>query len=195
MFNLRYLFWTLILLVGLSCDRKQSDAEPKYFNVQEFTKTQVQQLTPKPCKVVKTLTINGEQEQQEFVTTDDSSFWLDEFKVFLEHDINKPVLRDAYKVSQGTTDAGLPYITYVLNDPHQSGVVSMRIVYDSLSRVQWWESQYQEKNALYTNQRYVQMNMRCNPEGTYLQHYRIQGMHKLVLKDSVHYEMLATLEY
>ncbi len=178
-----------------SCVYETKQLEPLYFDVASFTEQHLGAVANQRCTVSKIFKINSEEESQEMVVINDSIFWQKEFKVFLEHDINKPVLRDAFQVIKGTTEDGSAFVDYLRKDSAASGVLSMRVVYNESNQINFWESQYRDENALYSNQRYVRMDVINNPLGTRLEQYRVKGFHKLILKDSVHYEMVASLRY
>ncbi|MDH3710269.1 MAG: hypothetical protein OER04_10300 [Cyclobacteriaceae bacterium] len=183
------------LLLGLSCQQENRQTDLVYFDVNGFIEQQIATLKDLPCDLEKNLSMDDRGEIMNSESSKDSAFWAHEFIVFRDHDINKPVLRDAYTTSKGTDEAGNRFDQYQLRDPKQLGVRSMKVYYDSEGKITSWESDYREENVLYSSKRLVRMDLEKSENGYLLNSYSVAGYHKLVFKDTVHYQVMAKLHY
>ncbi len=190
----RWTYVILALMVMVSCGGENSDVDLKYFDVKGFTEELIAKLENVDCRVHKDFTINHNTEKEQALIKADSTFWDQELKVFKEHDINKPVLMDAYKIRQGQTKGGQQFQEYTLADSSDQGVKYLKIMFDSLERISSLESLYQEQNFLYANRRYIKMDFNPRQPERPLSSYRVEGFHKLMFKDSVNYSIKANLD-
>ena len=114
------LLFTLLLTL-VHCSGQKMDQIDKYFDVQQYIDQQVAQLHASSPKLTKTLQFGDSTESKTF-TDLDSAGWNNELKIFREHDINKPVLVDAYQIKQIPGMQGENMETYELKDDSQNGV-------------------------------------------------------------------------
>jgi len=185
---------TITLLVGLTTMRCAGDQQvsiDKYFDIQEFIDKQVATLPALDVQLVKTLKIDGKTEEQ-LISGLGSIQWEKEFKIFREHDINRPVLVDAYSMEEWTRNDGYMLEAYTLIDSAQSGILNMEITTDPDGVVTSWESIFSEENIIYSNLRKVTMNFQ---NGGIMSGYTINGYHKLIFKDTVYYQFQAAIKY
>jgi hypothetical protein len=85
----------LIMSVLWSCTNisdSTSTEDSAYFPVKEFIEVKIPKLEGK--SVLKEININGEKERSETTPTMDE--WMKEFDLFIQADINRPVLSGAY---------------------------------------------------------------------------------------------------
>jgi hypothetical protein len=85
----------LILSILWSCTNisdSNSTSETNYFPVKEFIEVQIPKLEGK--SVIKEIIINGEKERSEITPSIDE--WMKEFDLFIQADINRPILSGAY---------------------------------------------------------------------------------------------------
>ena len=194
--NLGHRINTLIitLLVGLLTMRCTEDRQvpiDKYFEIQKFIDKQVATLTTLEVELIKTLKIDGKTESHS-ITGLGSTQWQKEFKIFREHDINKPVLVDAYSMEERAKEDGSMVETYNLIDSAQSGILKMEISLDPDGAITSWESIFSEENIIYSNLRKVAMNFQ---EEGLMNGYTVHGYHKLIFMDTVYYQLQAVIKY
>ncbi|GJM29442.1 MAG: hypothetical protein DHS20C17_20770 [Cyclobacteriaceae bacterium] len=182
-----------IIIIGLlaSCSGEKPPAVEKYFNLPGFLDQQLAILYQEQPEIVKNI-IFGDQVENTVISGLDSSQWQKELKIFTEHDINKPVLIDAYSTEEVITDQGGKQLIYRLSDSGNSGILNMEVNFDSLDRVASLSSTFREENLLYGNFREVSLT--TGPGGK-LGQYSVKGYHKLLLNDTVHYQMEVALKY
>jgi hypothetical protein len=182
----------LFLVLGcilFRCADKDEDAIKKYFDLNYFIDQQITTLQDRNVQLTKTLKF-GQSIETRTMSNLDSSQWEKELKIFREHDINKPVLIDAYVSEEGETLKGQSTKSYKLTKESQMGVLDMAIIYGDEGKVIDLSSSFQEQNLLYRNFRNVAITV--GPEGG-LTGYEIAGYHKLLFKDTVHYQIVVEM--
>ena len=182
---------TIIVFFLAGCSSSRENNIDKYFDVTGFINQQVAMLLEKEVQLHKTVQF-GDQSETLTITGLDSAQWHKEFRIFKEHDINKPVLLDAYNEDLGMTEQGNRFTSYSLIDSTGSGVLKMEIIYNSADQVSGWSSSFQEENLLYCNFR--ELTLTTSNEGI-LEAYQVRGYHKLMFKDTVHYQLEVDISY
>jgi len=185
---------TIILcsLLTIQCTRDQQVTIDKYFDLQGLISQQVSSLQTHQAQLVKTLKVDESTENQS-LTGLDSSQWERELKVFREHDINKPVLIDAYSIKETVSDEGYKLKAYILVEKSLSGVLNIETITDPAGNVTFLKSSFREENILFNNLRNVSMSF--HPKSGLISEYTIDGYHKLAFKDTVFYQINAVIEY
>ena len=182
----------VFLVVFLTqCSSKNTEKISKYFDLDGFLDGQIILLESSQPQLTKTMKFDDNSESV-VLNGFDSAAWGKELKIFREHDINKPVLVDAYSVSQDSRKAGEKIESYRLLDSSQNGILGMEIEFYSLGHVAAWSSTFKEENLLYSN--YREVSFTTGDKGQ-LTSYEIAGYHKLILKDTVHYKVTAKFTY
>ena len=183
------MFWWCGLLV--QCTGTEKEKVTKYFDLEGFIESQVQRLESDNPELIKTMKFKDDSESVT-VYGADSINWTKELKLFLEHDINKPVLIDAYETKQDSSSTGEKVKSYHLIDNNQNGILGMEIVFNSQDHVTSWRSSFQEENILYNN--YREMTLTADDNGK-ISGYTVSGYHRLIMNDTVHYYITAQLSY
>ena len=176
----------------IQCNGEQETSANRYFDVQEFIDQQVAELKLQNTQLTKSLNIDGESESNT-VKLLDSIQWENEFRIFREHDINKPVLFDAFIEEQNSTEKGNRRWNYILEDSTKLGILNMVIDFNQSGDVTNWSSKFSEENVLYANLRNVSINF--DKSGQRITDYSIVGYHKLMFKDTVFYQLQAVIKY
>ena len=182
-------------LIGLGhvhCTQEPNASIEKYYDVEGFLDKQVEILQNQETHLIKTLNI-GDETDTEAVSSLDSLQWQKEFKIFREHDINKPVLLDAYSVEERGLENGNNQIIYTLRDSNQLGILDLVFKFNPDGQVTDWESSFKEENILYSNLREVSMSF--TPDGARMTGFAVNGYHKLMFKDTVFYQVHAKIDY
>ncbi len=177
-------FIFLVMLL-VSCAGKKTELVDKYFSIPEFIDQQVTRLGENENQLLKTASF-GLRQESTVIDSLSRDQWEKELRIFKEHDINKPVLIDAYQTNELNTKEGERIILYELTDSTGSGILDMEIVFDSSDKVSSWKSSFKEENLLYCNFR--ELTLSTNEDGM-LEHYLIRGYHKLMFKDTVYYQL------
>ena len=182
--------WGVTILM-VSCATNQETKVDQYFSIPEFMDEQAVFLEKEENQLSKTVSFGDDTESTTAVNLDIDQL-NKEFKIFKEHDINKPVLVDAYHTEEETNQDGGRTTSYSLIDQSASGVLNMQIQYDSLEQVSSWKSSFKEENLLYCNFRELALS---TDKAGILKSYLIQGYHKLMFKDTVYYQLQVDISY
>lgn len=168
----------------MSCNGPVERAKMEYFDMEGLVGQQINILNELNPELKKIASINGVNEEQ--VSRFDSAGWASELNIFLEADINKPKLTGNYETKVFNED-NKTIVLYKALDPGDVQVEFLKIIYtdEKLSKI---ESQYIEKNMLYSTRRNLQMNFLTDKPGEpVLADYKIQGKQKMMMKDTIHY--------
>jgi hypothetical protein len=178
-----------ILLINIlllaACTSGRESTIDKYFDVPGFINEQMDMLNSRDAQISKTVRF-GDKAESLTLSDLDLEQWQKELRIFEEHDINKPVLVDAYTIDQVTDDQGNKTTTYNLTDNSELGILKMEIKQDGEDQVSAWSSSFQEENLLYCNFR--ELTLTTGDQGI-LNSYRINGYHKLMFNDTVYYQI------
>jgi hypothetical protein len=161
-------------------------ADKKYFDLIQFTDNQVHELYRQKLQVKKKIFLDGQTDQ----ITSDTLNWEKELALFREADINSPSLRDSYDILE---DKIRHTITYTAKESKLK-VKEIKLVFDEQNQVDVVNVKqvkifFSEDNQLYEVQRDLSMELKNN----LLAAYSIKGFQKVILKDSLVYEISATV--
>jgi hypothetical protein len=171
----------LFLLCLFACSdlqMKPQAATNLYFDLPSFVKQQIEILKKQPCKVQKSLT-SGNQTQEISAAMVD---WQKELALFLEADINKPALRDAYFVNQDKSK-----IEYLAMD--KKAKIRRILVKGSAENPTEIQVSMLDANLLYQTEKEFFMQFENNK----LSNYEIKGFQKVLFKEQLDYKMQAKL--
>jgi len=176
----------LLLAVSIcvvSCER-QEVKNADYFNVNELLDQQITLLSKSKTVVNKEANIDSLQEQSTFVP--DSLGWANELEVFRYLEvINKPIYQGVYEqVDQKDEHSNLK--VRVLKAKADAPVREFKIYYrDTFDHLKKIEAEIEEKNSLYYSSRKLSLQF----DDMLLSKYRISGVQKMILRDSVRYSI------
>lgn len=189
LFSKRVLF--LFILGALSsCENVQTQkmSENSYFDLNGLLQKQIILLDSLRPEVHKITVIDGVEEAQE--TKFDSTDWLREMEIFFEVDINEPILRDAYTLEEKNIGDSIRLLSYQALDKENLEIEFLNVYYTKEGELPSQISAvFTEKNALYDSKRSLQLDF-DNIGGLHLlRGYNIQGIQKMLLKDTIFYEV------
>ncbi|MEQ9439685.1 MAG: hypothetical protein RIG62_11585 [Cyclobacteriaceae bacterium] len=170
------------------------DQEP-YFDMPSLVQQQLLRLDSLHPSVEIIARI-GDREETEQVKKD-SSEWAETLQLFSDANINRPVLQGSYLVLDSTDQQhGWKVRMYRAKQPQEVEIPYLTVYYqDSLLDVRRIETKFHEENLLYNTSRQLEMQFKPSASGPQLVGYRSEGRQKMVLQDSVHYLLEATLQY
>lgn len=187
---------TLALLPLLLAACGTTDAPPpdaalrqqtSYFNVPGFLNGQSQQLNQRRPTVQKQVLLRDGGQETERLTPAD---WAKELQIFQQADIDKPALRGQYFVDSVMTADGLTRRTY-RRRPGVTHPVRQLMVLSRGGQVQQLRATVAQDNPLVYSSKTLEFD---SPNGQ-LQSYRVQGVQKLILFDSVRYAVKGIVSY
>lgn len=177
----------IVLVLFAACKGSPTAGNKPFYNLDSLVTFQVDHLKGK-YELNKFVEIDGKSEQTRFVP--DSLQWAGELEIFRQIDqINKAAFKDAYVMNdlrdtnsnltirevkaQGETDVPVSVVRFFyLRDP------------SDLRKI---EATLQEENTLYVNTRRLTIEFEPAIGAHLVQRYRIEGLQKMVMDDSVRY--------
>ncbi len=161
----------LFCLLLTACQNPaEQDQPPVYYDVAGFVNKQIAELTALQPAVQKTVSIGNEQSQQ---TTADIN-WTRELGLFLQTDINKPALRNSYRIEQPDS------ITYIYTLKPTEEILMVRSLMVKLAgpngEPRRIEAVLQTDNPLYTSERHLLLEKNSGNSSI---HYSVRGFQKL----------------
>ncbi len=180
------LFFLSFLCIACVPTTDISNAEKKYFDLTKFVQQQTEMLNAQKRKVKKQVNLSGQADEIQTDTLD----WEKELALFREADINSPSLRDSYEISEDKVNG---IVIYTAKEEKQK-VREISIIFgenNTVEKVNIKEIKivFSEDNQLYEIQRTMEMQLKNN----LLSAYSIKGFQKVILKDSLVYDISATL--
>ncbi len=182
------MFLFFLLIEACNPISTSKEREKRYFDLALFVQKQIDKLSNQPLSVQKEIYLEGKK--QEILT--DSINWAKELSLFKEADINSPALANSYEVKE---DKQARTLSYVAKEDKQK-VREIQLVLGGDGRLESINIKevkivYAENNQLYEIHR--RMSMKIKDEQLYA--YSIQGFQKVVLKDSMVYEIRGLIKH
>jgi hypothetical protein len=168
----------LCLFACSDLQMKPQAATHLYFDLPSFVKQQIEILKKQPCKVQKSLTSDSQTQEISADTVD----WQKELALFLEADINKPALRDAYFVNKDNSK-----VEYWAMDKRAK--VRRILVKGNAENPTEIQVSMLDANLLYQTEKELFMQFANNK----LSNYEIKGFQKVLFKEQLDYSMKAKL--
>jgi hypothetical protein len=184
------LLFTAVLLPFLfsGCQEEPTpvapDAPGMYFDVPAFLAGQEAQLQAEKPMVKKTVAIRGQKPETQLLTPEN---WEEELRYFKETDLNKKALQGAYQVSE-TTDGPYKITRYTLKPETTAPISLLEIKTDAAGNVMQLKALAEQKNVLVYTREWLTFTLNASRKW---QSYRISGVQKVLLSDSLQYETLA----
>jgi hypothetical protein len=175
------LFGLLFLLAACSDMKMKPQATThQYFDMASFMKKELTNLETSKCKARKIVASNGVKEVIESKEVD----WKQELALFVETDINKPVLKDMYLINTNKD-----FIEYTALE--NKAKVQRLAVYGSLEKPTEIQVALIDENQLYQTKKSLAIKF----ENGRVVSYMISGQQKVVFKDAMTYELNAEVVY
>ncbi|MBT9392921.1 hypothetical protein KLP40_07090 [Hymenobacter sp. NST-14] len=157
-----------------------------YFDVPGLLKAQSSRLDQRRPVVEKQVLLrDGQLETTRVAQTD----WTKELQIFQQADINKPALRGLYAVDSVALPGGTLRRTY-RRRPGTDHPVEQLSVLSQGAQVQELTATVAQDNPLVYSAKQLEMHYQNGLLAT----YRVTGVQKLILFDSVHYAVRGTVQ-
>ncbi|WP_416867906.1 MAG: hypothetical protein ACMVP2_12300 [Imperialibacter sp.] len=178
------------LMLGLALSSCESSSSAKkisnYFDVAELFLSQ--------AKLIKNVSFEKSASIDSLIETKtlkfDSLEWTKELSMFINMDINKAVLVGAFSEEKTNSSDGSS-VLYKKKPEVESGVQWMKLDYDSQGNVVAFSGRFEEENALYQNSRELSATFATQNGMSTLESYSIRGFQKILMKDTVNYQIEA----
>ena len=166
---------TGIFLSGCIIDTSSDLSEKKYFDLKNYFNTQAGELNQQNITMEKLL-INNKDTQKVVINNPD---WNVEFTPFINSDINKPALRDSYKIDSVFKNNKLNLVKYISLDEKQS--VSQIQLHISENKIDHVFIENSTSNYVYNSARILSY--------TPFKGYTIEGEQDIILGSDLHYKI------
>jgi len=184
----------LVLLLAsftlLCCESEKQPAT--FYPVDSLVLQQAYHLTDINAALFKEALLGGETDTITY-TPGDTLEWKRELEVFSKlNEINKPVNKGRYDVTDGMLDPGsnLTVKAFISKEPLQNEdplpVVYLKVYYQgNIKKPRKIEALYDEQTLLYKSARLLSMYFQQIQDETVLTSYSVKGGQKMVFGDSV----------
>ena len=177
-----------LLLAATACERPAppviADGAEAPYDLTAYLEQQQQRLQEEQPMVLKSVTT--EEKPTETIQTSEID-WEDELSVFLETDLNRPALREYYTRQEQVLDDGRLVVEYNKLEDAEPLVHSLRLELTPDRELRQLNALIQDQNILFFSRRNIQLT--AEPSSGNISGYRVQGVQKLVLSDSLHYRV------
>lgn len=164
----------------------QSEKQPAtFYPMDSLILDQVEHLANIRARLFKEAFLDGETDTITYVP--DNVGWEKELAIFSKlNEINKPINRNNYEVSDGLLDSGSNLTVKAFRSLRDLPVVYLRIYYQgTLEKPRKIEAMYDEENLLFSSRRLLSMHLQQVDSKTVVTSYSVKGGQKMILGDSV----------
>ncbi|MTI23133.1 hypothetical protein E1176_19040 [Fulvivirga sp. RKSG066] len=186
-----FLFSLVLVVLGCSENSKPSKNTVYYFDIDSLLQKQHELLLTSEAKINKHAFVDGDTSTTTYLP--DSANWKDELAFFKKMNINKPVLKDVYNTSVvDDTQSNLKIKQFIPEgeDTDDLEVQYLKLYYlEDLNGLKKIEAHYKEDNPIYKSSRYFTMYFDDITGKTALKKFVVKGGQKMILKDSVVFEV------
>lgn len=182
---MKILIWSLAFLLLLSACRSDKKDNQKFFDFNALINDQVNQLSQQKKPLSKKVSLEQTRSDTTFLPS--QSDWEAELEMFRElEQINKPSLRQAYKVEDGLQDKKSNLLIKRLSASGINAPVVEFFYQNNFSRLKKIEASLKESNPLYQASRILKMEFDEIESGRpFMTRYSISGFQKMILRDTV----------
>ena len=177
-----------ILLISCNTDAPQTRIS-EYYNLDSLVNSQINLLSADQVTVQKKVTLDGENEEISSELSKEQ--WKDELKLFVDADMNVPSLSGVYECKCGMNDKYSNLLIdkyFPKNGKDKSRIRLFEVYYfEEISKVRKILIEEKEENELYFSSRRLVMNFEINQNRMMLSSWTIEGLQKLLFKDTVSY--------
>lgn len=181
------IFTILILSLGSCNPQGPKRKVNKYFDLSEFFSHQVIMLDSINPQLMKYAKVDDKTAEETMRL--DSAGWAKEMEIFKKLDINKPVLIDSYQIDTIYKDHQT-ILKYDAYDPEKVQVEYLHLYFNTnLNNLQQINAFYKEVSPLYKTRRRLHLHFQPMRTKVFLNKYQIEGQQKIVLKDTVSFNV------
>jgi hypothetical protein len=177
-----------VCLFTLACSSERTKPIGLY-DIDSLVEEQTKYLHSHRAVLTKTAQLN-ESEKISSLTPKTIQEWENELAIFSElNAINKPTNKGAYKI-ENYPDTRSNLMIKSFSTTEELPVRFLKLYYQrSVDRIYKLEAQYNETNSLFSSGRFLAMEFDEHSGQSILTSYEIKGGQKMVMDDSVQYEV------
>jgi hypothetical protein len=182
--QLRIPAYLLLLFCFASCESERQPAT--FYAIDSLVSEQVYHLADIKAALFKEALLEGKRDSLTY-TPRDTTAWMKELDIFKKlGEINKPVNKENYQVSDGLIDPASNLTIRAFTTREELPVVYLKIFYQgNIGKPRKIEALYDERNLLFESARLLSMHFQQIDNKTVLTAYSVKGGQKMVLGDSV----------
>lgn len=158
------------------------------FNLTAYLEQQQERLQAEQPMVLKSVTTEGKPTETIQTSAVD---WEDELSVFLDADLNRPALQEYYTRQEQVLDNGNIVVEFNRVEEAEPLVHYLRLELTSDRVLRQLDALIQDQNMLFYSRRNIQLS--ADPSSGNISGYRVKGVQKMMLSDSLHYQIHANL--
>lgn len=180
---------SLLVIAGImACESERPPST--FYPVDSLVTAQIKLLARLNARLEKKALLGGKEDAAEYRPADTTA-WQKELDIFRQLDnINKPVNRNSYEITDGLQDPGSNLLIREFKCIDEQPIVYLRIYYQgTLARPRKLEALYRETNPMFKSTRQLSMRLDQVGEETVLTAYSVHGGQKMMLSDSVSYQI------
>lgn len=178
-----------------SCSNRASSISGRPSIIDSLLDAQIKELTKSGARVSKRAVLDGKTDQFEF--SPDSAGWGNELDSF--HDLamfQRPAYSQTYQVEDGLKDPNSNLAIREFRALQRVPVMEIRFFYlHEFGNLKKIEATVQQDNLLYATRRKVTLEFDDAVGRTNLVSYQIDGTQKMMLSDTVHYQVTSHVLY
>ncbi len=178
----------------LGCSGQQRDRVVMYYDVDSLISAQQNLLTIRGARLIKQARIDSDSSEKDFVP--DSLQWVNELSIFKKTDINKAMLRGLYTSSVADDTNSNLTIRTLATDSREAEVKYLKLYYlNEIKNLRKMEALWVEQNPIYISSRKLSLTFEDISEKLLLKGYKIDGTQKMILQDTVRFEVVGKLDF
>lgn len=195
MHKMKFYLPTLFLAMTLLSCQQNETANHKFFDMDSLVDRQLNYLKGAKASLTKSASIDNTRDQSTF--TPDSTDWANELEVFRNLElINKPIYAEAYNITDGQKDVNSNLMVRSIIAKREVPIKFFKIYYqDAPHKIRKIEASLSEQNALYFTTRTFSIELNDVKGQMTLDKYSIQGVQKMILRDSVRFLISSHVNY
>jgi hypothetical protein len=189
----KHRFIGLLALLGVmtACERPSppvADGKEAMFDLSGYLQQQTQRLQQEQPTVLKSVTAKDKAPE---TTQKHTLDWEKELSIFQELDLSRPALRDFYREERHTLPDGSTVSVFTKEEDAAVPVQRLQLTISPFQKMEHLEAIVLEENILFYSKRKITLT--AEPGTGNLSSYRVEGVQKLILGDSLQYRIDANL--
>lgn len=183
--------WLVVAVGFTACERpvpKLADGAEPAFALTAYLEGQIARLQQEQPPVLKSVETKGQPTETLQLESLD---WEKELAIFQEADLSRPALRDFYTEERHTLPNGSTVSIFTKNSEAAAPVERLQLTVSPMQQLEHLEATVLEENMLFYSTRHI--TLAADPGTGNLLSYRVEGVQKLMLGDSLRYRIDANL--
>jgi len=174
----------LLSMAFWSCESESPPAT--FYPIDSLVRAQVLHLTGIRATLFKEALLGGSTDTIQY-TPEDTVAWMKELEIFSKlNEINKPVNKGSYEVSDGLIDPESNLTVKAFTSLRELPVVYLKVYYQGrITKPRKIEALYDEENLLYESSRILSMHFQQIDNKTVLTSWSVKGGQDMIFGDSV----------